>query len=277
MTKKRAKEKTVKEEKKRLTKKQKVVIIAAACFLVAAIAVVVPVSVISTLPKVAEPYFAKFDQLSDSAVVSEWKKVYGAKSYSIEYVFADIKEEDIPEEAIKKATVTENRYSIARQKGAISLRVRANIRGGGEFSEWITMKIEALKPSTPQVSIDSNLVVNWGNVYYDYMGERVAFGVFTVEIEVAVEDEILVAARLPQIFVNTYGNLPDYIKAIKDDIGEALDGDDLTVTVRVFAEPLSKSIIAPPTPAEKYLMGAYVSSDAGTATITVTQDMYEAL
>lgn len=254
---------------KNLTKKQKVLIIVAVTVLIAVIALSVslPLALRNKGIKTASPVFAAFDQRSDVNIVAEWKSVKGASNYSIEYCYGVRNETNIT-----KITTTATNVSVARQKGVLSLRVRANLKNGGVFSEWITKDIAALKLSSPTVSISNSFNVTWTDVYYSYQGTRYPVSVYSLDIAV----DGAYASLGAQFTENHFDYLVPYVKrSIESFYEEGLtEWEDVTVTVRVKAtnEPMFSADTK-----ENYLFNAYESGDFGYAEIIITKEIYERL
>ena len=154
------------KEKKRLTRKHKIIIAVAVIVLAAIIALSVALPLTLGRDGTPEPYFLPFDQKSDYAITAEWKKIRNADNYTVEYCFGERTENNII-----KIVTSNNYFAVPRQKGVLSLRVRAN-SSDAVFSEWIATDIAALKLPFPSVSIDNKANVTWTAVRYDYFGDR---------------------------------------------------------------------------------------------------------
>ena len=146
--------------------KHKIIITVAVIVLAAIIALSVALPLTLGKAENVNPYFLPFDQKSDYAITAEWKKIKNADNYTVEYCFGERTENNII-----KIVTSNNYFAVPRQKGVLSLRVKAN-SSDAVFSEWIATDIAALKLPFPSVSIDNKANVTWTAVRYDYFGEK---------------------------------------------------------------------------------------------------------
>lgn len=252
--------------KKKLSRKHKIIIAVAVIVLAAIIALSVALPLTLGKTEKAEPYFLPFDQKSDYVVRAEWKEVRKADNYTVEYCFGERTENNIV------TRVTSNNYlDVTRQKGVLSLRVRANLPDAS-FSEWIAMDIASLKLSAPSVSIDNKGNAVWTAVKYDYFGEKTEVAWYSLDI--GMNGEYL-SYELP--YSSCSGAFAAYIKAYISGIWTSgTEWTDVVFSVRVKAttDPYISSV---PTEKETYLTNAYEDGGYGYAELKITQEIYQGL
>lgn len=254
------------KEKKRLTRKHKIIIAVAVIVLAAIIALSVALPLTLGRDGTPEPYFLPFDQKSDYKITAEWKEVRKADNYSVEYCYGERTEENI-----LKAVTSNNFLAVQRQKGVLSLRVKANLPDA-VFSEWIAVDVSALKLNAPSVTVDNRGNVSWTAVKYDYYGEKSEISWYYLDIGLNGE---YTSAELP--IRGNEAALGSFIKQyISNILVTGAEWTDVVFSVRVKAttEPYLSAV---PTEKEKYLLNAYEHSDYGYAELIVTQEIYEGL
>ena len=147
----------------------KKIVVILAVFLVVAVAVTVPVCVFFVNIPVA-PAFESFDQDSSYTTTIKWKRVAAARSYDLEYRFADPDDTYV---ASTKVSTPNNSFTLPRRAGTLYVRVRADKSGRkGKYSDWIKMDIEAWTLAAPTVTIgSSDLLVSWTPVNFRYFND----------------------------------------------------------------------------------------------------------
>lgn len=253
-------------EKKKLTRKHKIIITVAVIVLAAIIALSVALPLTLGKAENVNPYFLPFDQKSDYVITAEWKKIRNADNYTVEYCFGERTENNII-----KIVTSNNYFAVPRQKGVLSLRVRAN-SSDAVFSEWIATDIAALKLPFPSVSIDNKANVTWTAVRYDYYGEKSEISWYYLDIGLNGE---YTSAELP--ISGNEAALGSFIKKfISDILVPGAEWTDVVFSVRVKAttEPYLSAV---PTEKETYLLNAYEHSDYGYAELRITQEIYQGL
>lgn len=254
-------------EKKKLTRKHKIIITVAVIVLAAIIALSVALPLTLGKAENVNPYFLPFDQKSDYAITAEWKKIRNADNYTVEYCFGERTENNII-----KIVTSNNYFAVPRQKGVLSLRVRAN-SSDAVFSEWIATDIAALKLPFPSVSIDNKANVTWTAVRYDYFGEKTEVAWYSVDI--GIDGEFL-SHELPYKSGDSAA-FAAYIKSYVSAIWTSgMEWTDIVFSVRVkaTADPYISSV---PTEKEAYLMNAYEDGNYGYAELRITQEIYQGL
>lgn len=254
-------------EKKKLTRKHKIIIAVAVIVLAAIIALSVALPLTLGRDGTPEPYFLPFDQKSDYKITAEWKEVRKADNYSVEYCYGERTEENI-----LKAVTSNNFLAVQRQKGVLSLRVKANLPDA-VFSEWIAVDVSALKLNAPSVTVDNRGNVSWTAVRYDYFGEKTEVAWYSVDI--GIDGEFL-SHELPYKSGDSAA-FAAYIKSYVSAIWTSgMEWTDIVFSVRVkaTADPYISSV---PTEKEAYLMNAYEDGDYGYAELRITQEIYQGL
>lgn len=252
--------------KKKLTRKHKIIIAVAVIVLAAIIALSVALPLTLGKAKTPEPYFLPFDQKSDYRITAEWKAVNKAGDYTVEYCFGERTEDNIT-----KVVTSNNFLAVQRQKGVLSLRVKANLPDA-VFSQWIAMDVSALKLSAPSVSVDNRGNVSWTAVKYDYYGEKSEISWYYLDIGLNGEYS---SSELP--IKGREAALGSFIKQYISNIWvEGTEWTDVVFSVRVKAttEPYLSAV---PTENEIYLLNAYEHSDYGYAELNITREIYEGL
>ena len=211
---------------KNLTKKQIIIIVVAVVAVCAAIALSIALPLTLSAAPVAEPIFADFDANADTDVVVNWKKISGAKSYTVEYCFGARTEDNI-----HSVTTSGNRFFTERRIGVISVRVRAEVGEKATFSEWISMDVPAYKLSAPTVAFNAG-TVGWADVTYLYRKESKVVKQYSFAIKVDDNEY--------QVFPPQSSNsvdLKNYLVAYIDSFYEPgiTDWEDVVISVKVAA------------------------------------------
>lgn len=249
---------------KNLTKWQKVLFIVA--IVVATTAVALAIALPLTLGnKAVEPYFLRFDQNSDSQVTLVWNAVRGASAYRVEYYFEG--EEHV------FSDVTGTRFYIDRKAGVLYARVMPHVGDKSAFSEYVRQEIDMLTLAAPSVSLSERGVAEWTNVYFKYRGERLAVENYDVQLKVGDGEFFSIGER--------EGNSVDLAALIVGSVfyeegleEQGIEWTDVEVSVRV-RPCVDVNPVYTPTKQELFLKGAYREGDFGTASLTVTKEIYE--
>ena len=268
--------------KKSLTTKQKMIIVIACCATLVILAVALPVGLIfgkaDTVPK---PYFSDFNDETDYYLRIKWNKIRNAVNYDYIYYYGDPATAD--ENKFVLNTVQNTATNIARQKGTIAFKVRANVIGKKtEFSDWITINASAWKLDSPIVTISDKLDISWtGSIY---KSKENTYEVNNYEYEIVVDGKTAVPnGKITAKSVEAKDFLKKYIDDNVDKVKNfAITGDweDFVVTVRVKAVTYTlfgDVVITEPTGAESVLPKIYEDSDEGTASLVITKEIYMSL
>ncbi len=260
-----------------MTKRKKLYIIIGSIVLAVLIAasIAVPILVIRSLPKIPEPVFAEFDQLSDLTIRVEWKKIYKAKSYDVEYCYGNPAE---PNAIIISGTTEQTFFSIERRKGVLNVRVRANFGGEkGAYSAWIRTNIVPIRLSAPFITISDSLNISWSEVKYSYYATKKNAPLYVYDVNIRVADKETTSinqstqfnsVKIADIIMGYVGNF-DYTEE---------NWDNVYVTVSVKAVNYSMLGSDKITVGEyAFVYNVYDESTYATAEYTVTFEAYQRL
>lgn len=257
-----------------MTRKQLYIIITTivlAALIAASIAV--PILIINNISKVPNPTFANFDQLSDMTIDVEWKKVSKSKSYDIEYCYGNPQATN----AIIVTGRTESTFfTIERKKGVLNVRVRASFeKEKGAYSPWVLHDINAIKLSSPVVTISDSLMVSWSEVKYKYYTTKKSVPLYCYEINIKSAEEDYTIENMDTDLKSV--SIYDYIILYLGNYDYTQKNwNDLTVTFMVKAVNYSKIGSSKITVGEyKFVYDVYDESDYTASSYTLTLQDYQ--
>ena len=266
---------TEKKEKKKfsfknLTKKQIIIITVAVVAVCAAIALSIALPLTLSAAPVAKPEFADFDANLDTDVFVNWKKVSGAKSYTVEYCFGARTEENI-----HRATTSGTTFFTERRVGVLSVRVRAEVGEKAAFSDWISKDVPSYKLTAPTVAFNSG-IIDWADVTYNYHKESKAVKQYSFAIKVDDNEY--------QVFPPQSSNsvdLTSYLVAYIDGFYEPglTDWEDVVISVKVAALTTLPAMYnaGELKDYEIFLQKSCEQSEEITAEFVITKDIYEGM
>lgn len=275
------KEKKEKNERV-INKKKTLAIIAGVCaVLVVATVVVSLVLVFGNGAVVPTPVFSDFDDENDYYVRVKWDKIRKADGYSYVYWYGDPTEVDESKFTVCKTqnTVT----SFPRHKGKVAFKVKADIVGEiTQYSDWIYLDISAWKLQNPIVTMDEDFQISW--VSSTFKADDKTYNVRGYEYNLIIDGEECISEN---IFVTATSAdvknfVVEWLKATDKVSGYHLgeEWQDITVEVKVKAvayEKFGGVILTEPSAPYDVLMDVYEDSDYATASITVTEELFNRL
>lgn len=273
-----------KEKKVRvINKKTTLAIIASVCAVL--ILATITVSLVLVLGKTADvpaPYFSDFDDANDYYVRVKWNKIRGADSYSYVYWYGDPTTADE-----SKFTVCRTQNTVTtfpRHKGTVAFKVKADIVGEKtQYSDWIYLEVSAWQLQKPIVTpISEDFQISW--VESTFKADDKTYGVSGYEYNIIIDGEETISENIfvttNSIDVKNYvvGCLKSTDKVSGYYLGEGWQ--DITVEVRVRAVAYVKFggvILNNPSSPYDVLMNVYSDSDYGSASIIVTEALFNRL
>lgn len=274
---------------KKLTKNAKVGIIIALAVVILALAIGLPLGLLygksATVPT---PAFVEFNQNSDYTLRVTWSKINGADGYYYQYCYGD------PNDA-KAQISTENftrnlTTSFERCQGTVAFRVKANVKDGAEYSNWIKINVDAWVLTAPVVTVGEDLSIGWTKTTFKYYDK--SYDVPAYAYNLAIDEEWLQPLDLDSVgntidmrsyIINLLTNPPSTHSALVDKIytyNTSGVWQDVVLKVRVKALNKKQNLLQPSVATDvalKSLKNIYHDSEYGYAELVITENLYNQL
>lgn len=268
--------------KRKIGKKALLAIIASFCAVLVIAAIVVPIVVVygdkATVPT---PEFYNYNDETDYYIRVKWNKIRNADSYSYIYYYGDPAGVDDSELSVSR---TQNTSTVfPRHKGTVYFKVKANIAGENtKYSDWIKLDVSAWELQQPIVTVSDDFEMSW--TLCTFQTDDKTYNVSGYEYNIIVDgtecfpEDMYVDTNIADVKSFIKGYLNNTEKVMGYILGE--EWQDITVEIKVKAVAYVKFagvVLKNPSFPNDVLMNIYESSDYGTVSITITEEVYKSL